>query len=85
MYKRLPHFDIPDLKLRVLIDTGASDSIITPQAAAKFSKKYLFDEQFTIRSLTKTYSDRLNLRYPILKYFGIDFPINFRVIDWHTQ
>lgn len=82
---RLPYFEVPDLKLKVLIDTGATDSIITPHAAAKFSQNNFFNEPFTIKSLTRTYSNNFNLRYPILKQFGINIPINFRVIDWHSQ
>lgn len=81
---KLPFICIPSLNLKILIDSGASNSIINPEPAKKYFKNYFFQRYFTVKSLNQTVRDK-NIRYPLLKEFGIKSPIEFHVLPWHDR
>lgn len=82
---RLPFITIPGLGLKVLIDSGASDSIMNPGPAYDNFKHYIFQKPFTIKSLTQTITSNENISYPILQEFGIDHQVDFHILKWHDR
>jgi RNase H-like domain found in reverse transcriptase/Reverse transcriptase (RNA-dependent DNA polymerase) len=81
---KLPFFYLPKINLKILIDSGATDSIINKNAAEQFSEFY-FQEQFTVTSMNKSVTSVDNLEVPLLHEIGIITPIKLRIIDWHNR
>ncbi len=46
--------------------------------------EYLFKENFCIQSIHAKTIGTDNVRYQIFSEYGLDSPINFRVIQWHN-
>ncbi|KAL3277809.1 hypothetical protein HHI36_013151 [Cryptolaemus montrouzieri] len=82
---KLPFITIPSLNLKILIDSGASKSIINPDPAYKYFQNIIFLQNFTIKSLSKRFSDDLNIAYPMLKEYGINHKINFHIVNGHDR
>lgn len=82
---KLPFISIPSLGLKILIDSGASNSIINPKPANTFFKQYLFRQKFSVKSLDKTFTDDKNIAYPLLSEYGIDYEFKFNVVPWHER
>lgn len=80
----LPYIYLPKLQLTVLIDTGASESIINPEIANLFPNK-IFLEPFEIIACKTKFSENQNLILPIFKELGISNEIKFRVVSWHNS
>lgn len=81
---KLPFFYLPNLNLKVLIDSGATDSIINPNAAENFINFY-YKEPFSVTSMNRTSISQDNIKFPLLKELGINSPLKLRVIDWHKR
>lgn len=81
----MPFITIPSFNLKILIDSGASNSIMNPNSAFKYFKDKFFCEKFSVKSLTQTIRDDKNINYPILKDFGIENSIKFHVLKWHDR
>lgn len=75
---------MPQLNLKILIDSGATDSIMNPNVATKF-KNYLHFEPFSVMSLNKTIQSDKNVIFPLLAELNIKEPIKLRVVQWHTK
>ena len=74
---------MPEKNLKVLIDTGATDSTINPNKIKQF-KNNLFLEKNHITGLHRTvYSDK-NLNLKLFEELGINKNIRIRVIPWHN-
>lgn len=69
----------------MLIDSGASNSIINPNTAIKYFKDFFFKRKFTVKSLGNTITNNENISYPLLKEYDIDHNIQFQVIQWHDR
>lgn len=82
---RLPFITIPSIGLKVLIDSGASDSIMNPGPAYNNFKNYIFQKPFTIKSLNQTITNDENISYPILQEFGINHLVDFHILKWHDR
>lgn len=70
--------------MKVLIDSGATDSIINFDVAQKF-KNFFFSEPFTVSSLNKIVKSNQNLKYPLLFELGINDPMKIRIVNWHKR
>lgn len=81
----LPFITIPEFNLKVLIDSGASNSIMNPQVAKNYFENYSFKKTFTIRSLSQIITNDSNISYPLLKDYGINNNVNFHVVQWHDR
>ena len=68
-----------------IIDSGASNSIISPKPAFEKFKNFMFKENFRVSTIRNTIQNDDNVCYPILKELGIDYPIQFCVVDWHNH
>jgi hypothetical protein len=82
---KLPFITIPSLNLKILIDSGASNSIINPGPANKYFKDYFFKKPFVINSLNNTVRNDQNISYPLLQEYGIKERISFHVLQWHER
>lgn len=76
---------MPQIDLKLLIDSGASNSIISPKPAFEKFKNFMFKENFRVSTIRDTIRNDDNVCYPILKELGIDYPIQFCVVDWHNH
>lgn len=66
---------MPKTGLKVLIDSGGSDSIITPKAATYFDSSHKYKKHFTLTSMKITQNHFLNIKTPLLKEYNINEPI----------
>ncbi|KAF5302411.1 hypothetical protein FQR65_LT08499 [Abscondita terminalis] len=82
---KLPFITIPEQNLRILIDSGASNSIMNPDTAQIHFKSHFFKKPFSVKSLAQTVTDDLNISYPILKDYRIGNNINFHIVQWHDR
>lgn len=81
----LPYIYLPKINLKILIDTGASDSIMNPESAHKFPKAFHFQELFAVKSVFNRYTDDKNIKLPIFSEINIENSIRFRILKWHDQ
>ncbi len=58
--------------------------MINPNPAYEMFSEYLFKENFCIQSIHAKTIGTDNVRYQIFSEYGLDSPINFRVIQWHN-
>lgn len=80
----LPYFYLPQKQINVLIDSGASDSIISPKIAELFPNN-IFIEPFEVTACKKTYKENKNLNIPLLQELGINNNFKMRVLNWHND
>lgn len=81
----MPFIYLPKLDLKILIDSGASDSIINTGPAFQKFFNYFYFKPFILSGFGgKTFSKN-NIRFPILSEIGIKNEINLHVVDWHTK
>lgn len=82
---KLPFIYLPSLDLKILIDSGASNSVINPQPAFQKFSQYFYSNPFVVSGLKgKIYNDE-NIKFPILNELGISKPIHLHVIQWHDK
>ena len=67
-----------------MIDSGASDSIVTPKIA-NFFPNNIFYETFEITACKKVYKENKNLELPLLEELGINQNFKMRVLNWHND
>ena len=77
----LPHVITADPLLKILIDSGASSSIIDLKIAFELFSKFIFPYDFEIKSVHKVTKVTHVLTYPILRELGDDTPITFLVAE----
>ena len=80
----LPHVITTNPPLKILIDSGASSSIMNPKIAYKLFSKFIFPYEFEIKSVHKTTKGTHALTFPILREYGDDTPITFLIATWHS-
>ena len=61
-----PHIITLDLPLKILIDSGASSSIMNPSIANKLFSNYIFSHNFEISSVHKVTKGTRALTFPVL-------------------
>ena len=83
-YSKLPFLYLPSINLKLLIDSGASTSIINPKPADRFSE-YFFCEPFTVTGFQNTVTSNNNVLYPFLEELGIKEPLRMHVVEWHNN
>lgn len=81
---KLPFIYLPSLDIKILLDSGASNSIINPKITSKFSEFY-FPKPFVITSLENKVHSENNIRIPLLSELGIRNWINLHVVHWHDK
>lgn len=82
---KLPYLYLPQLGLKILIDSGATNSIINRKPAIEKFSAYHFRCPFIITGLrTETFSED-NITIPLFYELGIDEPIDLHVVDWHND
>ena len=79
----MPYIITADPPLKILIDSGASSSIINPKIAFELFSKFIFPYDFEIKSLHKVTKGTHALTYPILRELGDDTPITFLIAEWN--
>lgn len=77
----LPYIYLSKLQLTVLIDTGASESIINPEIANLFPNN-IYLEPFEIIPYKSRFCENQSLVLPIFKELGISNEIIF---SWHNN
>lgn len=82
---KLPFIHLPTLDLKILIDSGASDSIINPGPAFQKFYNYVYKKPFIVSSVHGKITSNNNIKFPILQEIGIHQNINMHVIDWHKK
>lgn len=80
----MPFVYLPNYDFKVLIDSGASNSIINPNVCHHF-QDYLFQKPFTVKSLHRVISSDQNLNFPLLNELGINEYIQFIIVPWHDK
>ncbi|KAL7297509.1 hypothetical protein TKK_0009873 [Trichogramma kaykai] len=82
--QELPQIITTHPPLRVLIDSGATSSIINPKVAQQFFSNYIYSYQFTVVSVHEKTKGTHDMRFPILSQFGKETPITLLVTEWHS-
>ena len=82
---KLPFIHLPELNLNILIDSGASHSVINYNPAFQKFSDYWFRDPFTVTGLKKTVSSDDNIMVPLLYELGICEDIRLLIIDWHDR
>lgn len=71
--------------MKILIDSGASNSIINPKPAIEKFSKYFYRKQFVVTGLGRQITSDKNICVPLLSELGINNSIHFHVINWHSK
>ena len=66
----LPHIITTKPKLKILIDSGASLSVIIPEIAHELFPNHIFPHEFEFKSVHNRTNGSQALTYPILREFG---------------
>lgn len=82
---KLPFIYLPEIDLKILIDSGASNSVINRSPAFEKFADYIFKKPFSITGLGNTLHKDDNLFIPILQELGIQDDIHLHVVDWHKK
>lgn len=76
---------MPDIDLKILIDSGASNSVINSKPAFERFSDFIYNKPFVVSGLgSKIYCEN-NLNIPLFYEIGIQKPIHFHVVDWHEK
>lgn len=70
--------------MKILLDSGASNSIINTKVAKLFSE-FSYQKPFIVHGLGKKIFSTQNICVPLLYELGIPEWIHFHVIDWHDH
>lgn len=81
---KLPFIHLPSLNMKILLDSGASNSIINPKAAKSFPN-FSYQKPFIVHGLGKRIFSTHNICIPLLSELGIPDWIHFHVINWHNH
>ena len=84
-HPKLPFIYLPELDLKILIDSGASNSVINRTPAFEKFAAYLFKKPFALTGLTRTIQANDNIWFPLFYELGIDDFIHIHVVDWHKR
>lgn len=82
---KLPFIYLPQLNMKILIDSGASNSVINCQPAYEKFSDYLYKDSFAVTGLGSTIHADDNLFLPLLHELGIHDCIHLHVINWHDR
>lgn len=82
---KLPFIFSTKFNLKILIDSGASHSIINPLVANKHFTNFQFTKHSTLTSMKNRTTIDKAIRYPILEEFGIRYKFDFLIADWHDH
>lgn len=82
---KLPFIYLPKLDLKILIDSGASNSIINPKQAYEKFSQYLYKRPFSVSGLGGTFTAEDNIDIPILQELGLQGNVKLHVMDWNTR
>ena len=80
----LPHIITLDPRLKILIDSGASSSIMNPSIVNKLFPNYIFSHNSEISSVHKVTKGTRALTFPVLQELGDDTTITFLLALWHS-
>ena len=80
----LPYFHLPKKQITILIDSGASDSIISPKIANLYPNNIFF-EPFEVTACKKVYKENQNLKINLLEELGIKESFDMRILNWHND
>nr|CAH7761114.1 unnamed protein product [Callosobruchus chinensis] len=69
----------------MLTDSGASTCVINPDIAYQYFSEFIFHKHFHIKALNTISEGFENIRFPMLKDFGIRKSLNFHIVDWHAK
>ena len=81
----LPHIITQNPPLKILIDSGASSSIINPEIAYKLFSNFIFPHEFEIKSVHRKSQGTHALTFSILRELGDNTPITFLILPWHSK
>lgn len=70
--------------LKILIDSGACNSIMNPSVAYSMFAPHIFKKPFRIQSVHAETTGSDNVEFPIFFEHGINYPVQFRVMQWHN-
>lgn len=82
---RLPFIIIPKFNLKILIDSGASNSIINPGPVSNYFSNFQFKKKFEVTSLKQKVTNDTCIKYPILEDFNINYSFECLVMEWHDH
>ena len=82
---KLPFIYLPGVDLKILIDSGASNSVINSKKAYQKFRDYLYKNPYSITGLGNTLYKEDNLNIPLLSELGIYNDVHMHVVDWHTN
>lgn len=71
--------------MKILIDSGATNSVINKTPAFEKFFQFLYKEKFSISGLGNTINADDNLKIPLLYELGILDNIHLHVVDWHKN
>jgi hypothetical protein len=71
--------------MKILIDSGATQSLINSGPAYSFFSKFMFNHNFSVTSLNQIITNNKAIEFPILREYGIDDSIQLLVVDWHRK
>lgn len=71
--------------MKILIDSGATNSVINRKPAFEKFFQFLYKEKFSVSGLGSTINADDNLKIPLLYELEIFDNIHLHVVDWHTN
>lgn len=71
--------------MNILIDTGASASIMNPDIAFKYFPSLIYQHAFEITACQKTIQGQYAVKIPLLSEFKNNTPIEFLLLPWHNK
>lgn len=80
---KLPFIIIEGLK--ILIDSGASSSIMNSSVANERFKNYFYPYNFKLTTVKQNHYGNIAFKYPLFTNYNINKPIKFLVLDWNNH
>jgi len=82
---RLPFIFSKKYNMKILIDTGASASVINPDIAFNLFSHLIYSYNFEITTCNKTFQGHYALKLPIFSEFNNNSLVEFLVLPWHNK
>lgn len=82
---KLPYIYIPNINLKISIDSGATNSVINRKPAFERFHNFPYRKNLTVTGIATTIKADDNFKIPILYELGILDHIHSHVADWHQN
>lgn len=80
---KLPFFTLPDLKFRILVDTGSTKSFMRPSLAKKYYNKFIRHDPFEVRTAHGRSTEKYSVNIPAFDIFKSNQTLKFHLFEFH--